>query len=104
PSVHPGVAHMMPPPTLVHSHPHHHHAFGFGVFVAAPVFFGPPYPYPYYPYYPGYYPEGYAPPPAQYIEQPAEFWYYCPGARGYYPYIRECPGGWQPVAPGPPAG
>ena len=51
-----------------------------------------------------------APPPV-YIEQgqvavePAlettNYWHYCPEAKGYYPYIKECPGGWQKVLPQP---
>jgi hypothetical protein len=34
---------------------------------------------------------------------PSGWWYFCPGAGTYYPYIRECPGGWQRVAPQPPS-
>jgi hypothetical protein len=34
---------------------------------------------------------------------PSGWWYFCPGAGAYYPYIRECPGGWQRVAPQPPS-
>lgn len=34
-----------------------------------------------------------APPP------PAAYWYYCEAARGYYPYIAQCPGGWMRVVP-----
>jgi len=30
------------------------------------------------------------------------YWYYCDSPSGYYPYVRECPGGWQPVSPTPP--
>ena len=30
------------------------------------------------------------------------WWYYCNSARGYYPYVKECPGGWQKVPPVPP--
>ena len=93
--------------------------FGFGLYLGAPY-----YPYSYYPYpYPYAYPYGYYPPtvvtPAQppvYIEQgtsqeapqqaPAEsdnyYWYHCDKPDGYYPYIKECPGGWQKVAPTPP--
>jgi hypothetical protein len=71
-------------------------------------------PYPYYGYYPGYYPYGYpygyqypvadtAPP--VYIQretQPeAQYWYYCSGSQAYYPYVKECPGGWIQVAPQP---
>lgn len=72
----------------------------------------PYYPYPYYPYYPAYYP---APvvvqqQPTTYIEQPAPqaqpqaatgYWYYCGNSGAYYPYVTECPAGWQRVAPQP---
>jgi hypothetical protein len=63
------------------------------------------YPPPYY-----YYPVPVAPAqPTTYIEQgsgPADaggWWYYCDTARGYYPYVKECPSGWQrvPAAPAP---
>jgi len=64
------------------------------------------YPPPYY-----YYPPAAVVVPAQpttYIEQgsaPAEagnWWYYCESTRGYYPYVKECPAGWQRVSPVPP--
>ena len=84
----------------------------FGVTVGGPVWFGPAY-YPRY-YYPPYY---YAPMPVSppvYIEQgeaqpapaapPQAYWYYCAEAKGYYPYVKECPGGWQRVSPQPPPG
>lgn len=29
------------------------------------------------------------------------WWYYCADAKAYYPYVKECPGGWQRVAPQP---
>ncbi|MDA8109065.1 MAG: hypothetical protein M0015_10605 [Betaproteobacteria bacterium] len=32
----------------------------------------------------------------------AQTWYYCEQARGCYPYVRECPGGWKPVPATPP--
>jgi hypothetical protein len=70
-----------------------------------------------YPYYGGYgYGYPYAAPvvvqqqPTVYIEQPAVqqstqpaqgYWYYCHDARAYYPYVKECPAGWQRVAPQP---
>ena len=71
------------------------------------------YPAPYSPYY--YYPPPYyaAPvvvqsPPQVYVERDAapapeaqSYWYYCAATRGYYPYVKECPGGWQKVAPAP---
>ena len=87
-------------------------------------YFGPgPYYYPYYarPYYPypyyGYPPVVLAPQPESpmYIEQGDEvqasdqsaarqdyYWYHCDKPEGYYPYIKECPGGWQKVTPEPP--
>jgi hypothetical protein len=70
-----------------------------GVFVGAPVVFGgwayaspnyyfpPAYYYPAAPYYPPTYIEqgdGQPVPPA-----PA-YWYYCPDAKAYYPYVKEC--------------
>lgn len=83
-----------------------------GFHVGAPFYWGPYwgpawyYPPPYY-YYP---PPMYVPAqPTTYIEQgggPAAdaggWWYYCDTARGYYPYVRECPSGWQRVPPAPP--
>jgi len=38
-----------------------------------------------------------SPPP-----QPPSTWYYCASAQGYYPYVPECPEGWQSVAAQPP--
>lgn len=29
------------------------------------------------------------------------WWYWCSDPQGYYPEVRECPDGWQPVAPQP---
>lgn len=90
-----------------------------------PVRFYPPYqPYPPYPYYygPSQYPYPYyydypTPPvlsaPPQYIEKdagaqspanPPGYWYYCRKPDGYYPYVRECPAGWERVAPVPQSG
>jgi hypothetical protein len=31
----------------------------------------------------------------------AGYWYYCDATKGYYPYVKECPTGWQKVAPRP---
>jgi hypothetical protein len=44
-----------------------------------------------------------------YIQQPepklaqpkTNYWYYCQYPQGYYPHIKECPGGWTQVAPQP---
>jgi len=79
----------------------------FGVMVGAPF-----YPWWYYP--PAYYPPAVVTVPVTppiYIEQgspqpvPAEqpqgYWYYCSDSKTYYPYVKECPGGWQRVAPQP---
>jgi hypothetical protein len=68
----------------------------------------PHYPYPLYYPYPPIVREP-APPPV-YIERAVErddasaqgYWYYCDRPEGYYPYVRECPGGWERVAPRPP--
>ncbi len=89
---------------------------GFGVGIGWP-FWGPSWYYPpyYYPYYsPYYYPPAVAVPstPPAYIEQaqpepssaPSDVWYYCPASRTYYPYVKECPGGWQTVPGQPPSG
>jgi hypothetical protein len=41
-----------------------------------------------------------APPPV--VAQPSpEYWYYCSNPEGYYPYVQQCPGGWQQVTPTP---
>lgn len=29
------------------------------------------------------------------------WWYWCDDPQGYHPQVRECPGGWRPVAPQP---
>lgn len=87
-----------------------------GVGVGVPL--GVPYYYPYYPVapVPYYYPPVVAAPapPVNYVEQgqgpgpsadasgrPSGSWYYCEASRAYYPYVRDCPAGWRPVAPQP---
>jgi hypothetical protein len=87
--------------------------------VTVGVGFGFGYPYwgPWGPWGPWYYPPPYYYPapvvirsePVNYIEQgvsqPADqgsWWYYCDTAKGYYPYVKECPSGWQRVPPAPP--
>lgn len=105
-------------PALAWHHGGHAH---FGVFVGVPGYWYPPYYYPpyYAPYYPPYYPPVVVVPssPPTYIEQggtqaqappsPApsqsNWWYYCADAKAYYPYVKECPAGWQRVAPQPPS-
>lgn len=75
---------------------HFHSRVFIGGAFFAPFYYPPPY---YDPYY-------YYPPPVQYVEPaPAppvqQYWYYCPGAGAYYPYVQQCPGGWQQVLPQP---
>ena len=103
----------------------HHGGVRFGVNIGIPLF-GPGYysgyyPYPAYPYpadpYPGpdyAYPGPAMAPSGAYAEQgyaqaapapapaPQQDWYYCPNSKSYYPYVRECPGGWQRVPSQPP--
>ena len=94
-------------PALAQHHrgPRVHFGFAFG---------GPFYPAPYYYYPPPYYyypPAVVVPqPPQTYIERgdsaesdaAQSYWYYCAGAKAYYPYVKQCPGGWQRVTPQPP--
>jgi hypothetical protein len=79
-----------------------------GVFIGGPLYF-PVAPVPYY-YYPP--PPVVAVPsaPPVYVEQgqvaagpgqPSGNWYYCDASRAYYPYVKQCPGGWREVAPQP---
>jgi hypothetical protein len=88
---------------------HHGGRAHVGVFIGGPGYWYSPY------YYPPYYPPVVTVPssPPIYIEQggaqpaPAppqsNLWYYCADAKAYYPYVTECPAGWQPVAPQPPS-
>lgn len=100
-------------------HHHHHHKHGprvtFGFHFGAPL-------YPRY-YAPAYY---YGPPavvyhsapvvvqapPQVYTErsdtyatapqaEPQQYWHYCAAARGYYPYVKECPHSWERVPAAP---
>lgn len=99
-----------------HRHHGHHRFHGGGrVFIGVgPAFWwGSPYPYYYYP--PPYY---YTPPPVVvqeppvYVQQqvtptapppppaaPESYWYYCPGARDYYPNVPTCSEAWIKVPP-----
>jgi hypothetical protein len=92
-------------------HGHFHAGGGRAFFYAAPVFAGTYVASRYY-YPPSYYyppPVYYPPAPPVYIQQPywsqsQAYWYYCAGARAYYPHVRSCPGGWRRVAPQHPRG
>jgi hypothetical protein len=68
--------------------------------VAVGISFGFPlyYPYWYYPVVPVYYPQ---PSPPVYVEKNDDHWYYCEQTRAYYPYVKECVGGWKRVPPAP---
>jgi len=90
---------------------HPHIGFSIGIPIGWPYWGWYPYPY----YYPPYQSNVVVVPsePTVYVERPdaqsaqgtpeaTGSWYYCAGAGAYYPYVRECPGGWQRVAPRPP--
>lgn len=92
---------------------HHHRSHVYFGLSVGPVWGPWYYPPPSY-YYPPYYmpPIIVQPQPQVYIEQqpavdaaPAapvsNYWYYCASQKGYYPYVKTCPGGWQKVAPRP---
>ena len=65
----------------------------FGVVIGVPLLAPLIYPAP------GYY---YSPPPTYIEPAPSPgYWYFCPQLNAYYPYVQECPGGWQPVLPHP---
>jgi len=105
----------------------HGHGYGhgggvrFGISLGIPLYGLGYYPGPYYSYpayaYPGpayAYPGPAVAPSAGYIEQsvpqavpapaqPQGDWYYCANSNSYYPYVRDCPGGWQRVPSTPPS-
>jgi hypothetical protein len=96
---------------VAHGRVHTHVGIGFHFgtpYYWGPWWWGPP---AYY-YYPA--PVYVAPPePRVYVERsqvegaPQErpsnnWWYYCEASRGYYPYVKSCPSGWQRVPPAPP--
>jgi hypothetical protein len=72
-----------------------------GVGVGVPFW----YPYPYVYPYPAYSPPVVVQSPPVYVQPqtaapaPSQYWYYCQGAQAYYPYVRDCPGGWMEVVP-----
>ena len=87
-----------------------HHGGGprvsFGIHFGVPLFH-PWYPAYYYPpvYYPAYYPPMVVSPPAPptYVErsdvvpESPGTWYFCRESNSYYPYVKQCPGGWTRV-------
>jgi hypothetical protein len=82
----------------------------FGVVIGAPFY---PWYYPPSYYYPPYYYPSMPATPQTYIErgdsqaapgqQQQSYWYYCTESKTYYPYVKDCPGGWQRVVPQPPS-
>lgn len=108
-----GSAWANPPGRPYPPHGRPHGSVEFGVFIGGPWIYPPYYPYP--PYWPRIYgppvvPVIVTPPsPPVYIEQQSAavpqlepgYWYYCEEAKAYYPYVKECPGSWQKVAPRP---
>lgn len=86
---------------------------GLGLGLGLGLGYGPGYygGYPYYAYPPVITTVPAAPPvyiqqvvPQTVPQQPqANYWHYCRNPEGYYPYVKECPGGWQQVSPTPPA-
>lgn len=79
-----------------------------GLHFGAPLYW---HPWPSYYYYP---PPVYVAPtviqaqPPVYVERhdppvtdQQGWWYYCDSGKGYYPYVKECPGGWRKVPPAP---
>ncbi len=58
------------------------------------------YPSPIYPYPTYIGPTGYYDYYSQY-GAPDYYWYYCEDPAGYYPYVQQCNGPWEPVPPAP---
>jgi len=87
-----------------HVYGHHgggHVFFGLG--------FGAYWPWYYPPYDPRHY-SSYPPVAPVYVERgdaqaapQSVDWYYCVSPQGYYPYVTQCPGGWQRVKPQSPS-
>ena len=87
----------------------------YGIALGVPLYglgyYGGYYPYPYTYSDPAYrYPGWGVAHPGEYIDQgipnealqPQDDWFYCADSKAYYPYVRECPGGWQRVPSTPP--
>ncbi len=90
-----------------HHHRHGHLSLGFHFGVPLgwyqPWYYAPPPAY----YYPA--PAVVQPPaPTTYVERSdvvpegTASWYFCRESNGYYPYVKQCPGGWERVPARPP--
>ena len=107
-----------PAAAQAHLHGHHPHHGGPRVSLSFGPYFGP---WGYSPYFydPFFYSRRWndrpiiieQPAPQVYVEQPQvysqaapnnNYWYFCEAAQAYWPYVKECPGGWQRVVPQPP--
>jgi len=102
-------------PTFADGHGHGGHGGSWGGWIVPPLIIGsvigyslarppyayPPYAYPTEPYLyqPAPYPYVYVPAaPPEPATVPAMYvYYYCEAAKGYYPYVSQCPGGWKNV-------
>jgi len=81
----------------------------FGLHFGVPLFYQPwhYYPAPYY-YYPAAPVVVQPPAPPVYVERSdvvpegAGSWYFCRESNSYYPYVKQCPGGWTRVPAQPP--
>jgi hypothetical protein len=81
---------------------------GIGIYGPGLGYYGSPYYSPYYAYPPAVVTVPVAPPvyiqqanPQPATQPQANYWHYCRNPEGYYPYVKECPDGWQQVAPQP---
>ena len=88
----------------LHAHRGHHSHSRLGLSIGVPLYWN--WPPPYYAYPPVVTMPS---PPPVYIERGYDeaaraegYWYYCYSPEGYYPYVRQCPGGWERVSPTPP--
>ena len=76
---------------------------GWGPWYYPPAYYYPPSPPIVIESMPQVYIEQYAPPPVTEVQgSQANYWYYCNASKAYYPYVNECPRGWQRVLPQPP--
>ena len=87
-----------------HGHGHSHLSLGFtfGVPLFSPWYYPPPayyYPAPVVvqPSSPPIYVER-----SDVVPEGAGSWFFCRESNGYYPYVKQCPGGWQRVPAQPP--
>ena len=87
---------------------HHGPRVVFGFNFGPSPYWGPGWYYPPPYYYPPTVVVAQPPAPPVYVErsdqaaQSQGYWYYCETSRGYYPYVKDCPGGWKAVPPAPP--